>query len=256
MKKTYLNPFRVFSLLFTTKKKQSEPQPTVINPPIKKELVEGSVEYFIREATKLKNSDSDKAIQLIKKAIDLEPQEHNHVLKLSTYLYKSGQKEEAYDACRELIRKLDVNDYTRYNLKKTVILEKLCTFYYSDQNFEAYLAAYTEWIYNTIIGYACQGRQKELKKILLDKNKTKQLSPTKIEGCFVKLNRVEEKEEYNSELSSMMETISEKLGVLTDAVIKARKASKTTEAMLGKLKLNETFIGVYIELNDADGLLQ
>jgi tetratricopeptide (TPR) repeat protein len=249
-----INPLKMFSSIFRKKADKTKSITTPIavvqeEQKPKKEVDKNSPVYLLREATKLKHNDSTAAIELIKKAIDLEPKEQAHALKLVTYLYKSGQIDEAYATCRDLIQKLDLTDVTRYNLKKALIFEKLCTLYHRDGNFDAYLAAHTDWFYNTVIGYACQGKYKEIKKMILDKNKLKYLSPSKINSAFTKLGRIEEKEEYNNELGLMLETVSDKLFILSDAIIKARKVSKTTELMIDKLKSNDAFIEAYNELN-------
>ena len=181
--------------------------------------VEDKYDYsrkLIKQATSYKNSDIEKAINLIKKAIDICPEKVlSDYFKLSNYYFIAEQKEKSYSIHKDLLDSFNERDLGMFNMNKSQIYEKLCSLSYTDKQYENYLQNYCLWLYNSVIAFASQGRKVELENILKAENKLNFLSPSKVKGSFKKMKIETRMEIFNDKLVVYFERISE---ILTEMV--------------------------------------
>lgn len=187
------------------KKKQAVTKETVSK--LKKEIVSFDVNEFdksrdlLKQATANKDSDIHKAISLIELAIKIcSEQILEDYFKLANYYHISGNKEKAFSIHYDLLERLDNNDIGMYNMKRSQVYGKLSTLSYKEKDNEQHLKFYCLWLFNNIVGFACQGRKEELKKMLDNRQMLEYLAPTKIKGSFDKLGLEKVKIEFNNKL--------------------------------------------------------
>lgn len=156
---------------------------------------------ILKQATSFKSDDINKAIALIKQAIKVSP-EHNMTdyFKLANYYHISGNAVKAYSIYQDQLDNLDINDIGMYNMDRSQVFQKLCTFSYKEKKYSQYLKHYCFWLYNTTVAFACQGRKEELNSIIGNRNKLDYLAAKKVNGSFKKLGKELSKEEFNDKL--------------------------------------------------------
>lgn|GEM_PF-5414262 len=242
-KKSDKHKTKAESIILHEGKKQSES--------IRKKPDKESVSFLIKEATDLKSKDINQSIELIKKVIELDQEtDRSHYFKLGSYYSYAGRIEEAYKVYNMMLQNLNMDDVVNYNWDKSQILEKLCTVNYKNGEYENYLFNYTYWLYNLTIAFACQGQNKALKDIINNKNKLVYLAPSKVDGCFKKLEIEKAKEYFNEQLNKYFNNINDELKYLTATKAQKKKVfDKDDEFMKTYLKLNDESFCQFYNLN-------
>jgi tetratricopeptide (TPR) repeat protein len=201
---------KLFSKLFRFNKAQS-----VESRNIKTKRSSGKVsevDMLLKQASTLKDKDIAKTIEIMKRVIELTPNNNQkYYFKLASYLHSAGSIDGAYKIYDDLMAELDENEVEYFNLKKSTIYEKLCSLNYKTGRYQDYMACYFYWLYNYSVGLAFSGNTKELNKIIKVKNKFSLMAPAKVDGCFKKLNKEDVKPIYAEKITEYFSSISEEL---------------------------------------------
>lgn len=177
---------------------------------------------LIKEATSYKKSDISKAIALTQEAINVCPETIlGDYFKLANYYHIASEIERAHDIFQSLLVGLSKGDIGMYNMNQSLIYEKICAMAYKDKDYVNYLRNYFFWLYHRTLAFACQGRKEELIGILNNPTKLDYLAPTKVNGCFKKLGKLEVREDFNALVN---EFLNESKGTFNEMVKKSYKA--------------------------------
>lgn len=217
---------------------------------------------LIKKATSYKNTNIEKAIALIQKAIKLCPEKMlTDYFKLANYYYIANCKDKAYSIHQEILAQLNQKDITMYNMKRASVFEKLCTLSYKDKEFKNYLYYYCLWFFNLAVAFACQGRKGEFEEMLNNQNKLVYLASSKINSSFKKLGKEGVKKEFNTKLDTYYSSIT---NTLTNMVKKAyridhsmdvadyRAGESIGETKNRLLRKEGEFMTAYNALNSGD----
>ena len=95
---------------------------------------------LIKQSTKYKDSDIQKSIDLIHKAIEIYPYKIlNHYFKLANYYHKAEQKEKAYNIYHNLIKDENPENVFKYQINLSKIYDKINVLHYRDKKYREYI---------------------------------------------------------------------------------------------------------------------
>lgn len=158
---------------------------------------------LMKEAALLKKEDIGQSIELIKQAIAIFPDAAlSGQIHLANYIHFSGCITEAYNGLFDLLSSLDRTDYVLYNSNVTDVYDRLCILSYKDKDYKNYLKFYFKWLNNATVRNACQGRSYEM----WTDDLLSFMAPTKVAGCFKKLNKNDSKITINELLNEYFES--------------------------------------------------
>jgi len=167
---------------------------------------------LIKQSTKYKDSDIQKSIDLIHKAIDIYPYKIlDHYFKLANYYHKAGQKGKAYKILHSLIEEENSDNIFNYQLNISKIFEKLNVLFYRDKEYEEYIRNSLLSKYYFILSQACSavGDVDFLKD---DYSFLFSLSDkSKLGRCFKYIKKENQKIEIENLLQEFYNSIKEKL---------------------------------------------
>lgn len=238
-----------------------------INQKIAEEHCEA--DNLIKEATKQKHVDIEKAIDLIRRAIKIRPQFLiDDYFKLANYLFISGKNDEAFSVYAELVLKADIKDKFFYNLNLSSVYNKMALQVFREEKYEDFLYYYTLTLINDIIGLASQGRA----EIYIERYSQSptfdlffQFNQTKVNKSFKKLGVETNKQSFlfkfdkylKGRLNSIIELNESAKGINLETYLdeyllkeKGNPEDQTNNAILGTpMKDPKTFYKKFIELN-------
>jgi hypothetical protein len=164
---------------------------------------------LIKEATRYKKSDIERAISLIKKALKVySPSDYSYHFKLANYLSLAGKADEAFSVYAYLLKNVIPDNVYFFNRNLETIYAEICKHLYKEKDYSKYIYYYCLWLWNNNIAHACQGHpnyKKILDNFLIDNNKLRFLAPKQINNCFKKLNQEEIKSDFNNRLFSFFQ---------------------------------------------------
>ena len=143
-----------------------------------------------KEATVFKKSDINRSLECIQESHLKYPEfvEYSNIYRLSRFEQLAGNQDKVYSTMRKFLDKAKQEDPAMKDMMTSVYHSHMCTIQYDFKIFESYIAHYCSWIKFLALGFACQGRIKELMDLLDNKDKATYLTPSKTIEALSSLN--------------------------------------------------------------------
>ncbi len=184
---------------------------------------------LMKQATACKDFEIERAIALLREAVNICPNFAEASFKLARYLRKSGSRDESFGILRKMSTNVDANDLLSCNFAHEAIYEEMMKQLFEEKKFNYYLYYFFQRVWCKLCALASQGRYEGFDEDIFFRYGEQ----SKVEKTLKELGQFEKREEIGAIVYEELKRFDPLLQRMSD-ISKSLKPASSSDSTVGE----------------------